>query len=889
MENKHQTLIVNYIQSHSLEKIIQTSIRTLIQTDLLPDNPFSALVRHFGFYSAREDLAGLHERFPGIEHNDTINSSSYDLHRVPNYENLIGCDTTIQYINCYHTQKLIAAFSDALGNIRRTQGQFRIEVMHSISGSLLYKDRIVEIGEVSVCPVEIESNCIVKGPRLDPCFTIFGDYVYEDITRLGSTNSLHLVLKFVFLGNSLHYMSLEDILENKQNFVTELRNIVLAKQDCYLKILMFSSELDSVTLEQLSNKPSIEHYFNSSSIPEKIEYTLTHKYYRFHWIDSSDKVLSYEPVPLESIISGVFLDLTSAESYCSLYLSRNQSVKNRGMNDFRDLKKNRAGRLYKEGKTIESLWELVNHVTTSNESEKDVLLNDMMTVFRHPSCRLYRIARLVQALMKVIDTYYETNFKHYQRVAEALFSRLRETVMSAFACGSSAEMVIMKPAIDRMMDCITVKNSRVLHLHNSTLRVLTRLRKICLNLARNSTEMLIRQANRLYSLIQALASAAQVTKPIDHYDLLKRKQSKNVISISAQLSNSSVFPDEVSVITQYLQDTGVINLFIKTTRSLLLSYPLSPNPIKIYCMKLMSAMLRNDMRRRSDREILDIYTEKPEKVSGGIYSLFVSEALRKKSFPNLYSNKNIMTIVDPGQASLIFQILKNYESRNMTDRYMIAPGYDIFTTLAIVGRSLMNTSLEPRVRNLWHVFEDVYIRGPSMNAASHMFIEYVIEYAIWLNAKTPAIVIGIFTPFSEIPVANLSSLMNSADRSNIFSALLSMFQANTPIWLQYMIQYQGDTSIRIPATYISIITFFNMHCNENTRRDWTSLSSPHTFENFTKVFSSVQDYEKWIEVVPYRSDSSLISETLISELNLAFDRGQFYRGYIILLVNVTNI
>jgi hypothetical protein len=201
----------------------------------------------------------------------------------------------------------------------------------------------------------------------------------------------------------------------------------------------------------------------------------------------------------------------------------------------------------------------------------------------------------------------------------------------------------------------------------------------------------------------------------------------------------------------------------------------------------------------------------------------------------------------------------------------------------------MNTSLEPRVRNLWHVFQDVYIRGPSMNAASHMFIEYVMEYAIWLNAKTPAIVIGIFTPYSEIPVANVSSLMKSADRSDIFSALLSMFQSNTPIWLQYVIQYQGDASIRIPGTYISVITFFNMHCNENTRSDWTSLSSPNTFENFTKIFSSIQDYERWSEVVPFRPDSSIIYETLISELNLAFDRGQFFRGYIILLVNVIDM
>ena len=53
---KHQRIILDYVKSSNLELIVQNSIRTLIQGDSLPDNPFGALTRHFSYFAAKDDL-----------------------------------------------------------------------------------------------------------------------------------------------------------------------------------------------------------------------------------------------------------------------------------------------------------------------------------------------------------------------------------------------------------------------------------------------------------------------------------------------------------------------------------------------------------------------------------------------------------------------------------------------------------------------------------------------------------------------------------------------------------------------------------------------------------------------------------------------------------------
>jgi len=88
-------------------------------------------------------------------------------------------------------------------------------------------------------------------------------------------------------------------------------------------------------------------------------------------------------------------------------------------------------------------------------------------------------------LSLLINAFYDTNFKHFQRLAETLFSEYKETALRIFSAGSTIEMMMFKPLIERILGGISKNNTRILDLHHNTLRSLDWLSQIFKVLASN--------------------------------------------------------------------------------------------------------------------------------------------------------------------------------------------------------------------------------------------------------------------------------------------------------------------------------------------------------------------------------------------------------------------
>ena len=242
--------------------------------------------------------------------------------------------------------------------------------------------------------------------------------------------------------------------------------------------------------------------------------------------------------------------------------------------------------------------------------------------------------RITRALIVLINSYYDTGFEHFKKLSEGLFVRLKEECWSAFGNASSAEMLLLKPQIIRMMDSTSVNKSRTLALHPNTLRILERLEYICNSVAKSTSELLLRHLPLLSELHQRILSSYNITPGITHTKLLEFKQTELSFDIDAELQSQNLKKEnEYLVIYEYLVKTRIMEVLILTTRDLIMSYPLLTNPLKVYSVKLMSALFRYDMFLQSSLEILEQHMHVPEQVENDVF--IHSNQDNKYSMPDL--------------------------------------------------------------------------------------------------------------------------------------------------------------------------------------------------------------------------------------------------------------
>ena len=96
----------------------------------------------------------------------------------------------------------------------------------------------------------------------------------------------------------------------------------------------------------------------------------------------------------------------------------------------------------------------------------------MFQLFVHESSVLFKLMKTCGTLRLLINAFYDTNFKHFQRLAETLFSEFKEKSLIIFSTGSTIEMMMFKPLIEKILSGISKNDTRILDLHHNTLRSL---------------------------------------------------------------------------------------------------------------------------------------------------------------------------------------------------------------------------------------------------------------------------------------------------------------------------------------------------------------------------------------------------------------------------------
>lgn len=892
-DTKHKRIVLDYIKKSNLEIIVQNSIRSLIQTNSLPDNPYGAMTRHFTYFAAKDDLNRIQQQVKSFELKNCEPSGAFSVTNQQRELECFGLAHLLHYTSVDHFKILFKTLKELCLEHKRNYGPYNLEVRIAIGGGELFKSNLVPNAEVAPTPLEIRAECTVEGPKFENGFSLFADYVYEDIMRIGSNNALNLVRDFcVEQGPNSTYIkkvSLEQMQDNKQILINELKNATIQKRVSYIRVLVFSQDL-----ERLNNKDLIRAVTPSRligvtepSVLDHFQFISMKKYYVMHYVSPGPpaEVSTLSPVPCIGLYSCLFPNPSSARNYAGIfYLESENPYEIPALQEFQEFKRDRIVKYYRNSKTIKMIWEMLGLVLATKDHASNIsIVNEIFCIFSHPSCKLYRIIRITRALIVLINCFYDTEFEHFKKLSEGLFVRLKEECWTAFGNASSAEMLILKPQVVRMLDCISVNKSRTLSIHPGTLRILDRIECISNIVAKNSTEMLLRHSGSLSEAYDRILQAHNIKPGMTHKDLFDKKQTDYAVDIDERLKSENLKRDsEYTIIYDYLVKSGVIDTLVLTTRDLIMSYPLLTNPLKTYAVKIMSGLFKFDMAQYSSTAILEQYLHVPSQIADDVYV--------HNNRDNKYNVDGLAYVVGYEEYLLVtsweeigfFRIIfVDYELDTKLFKSVLPVDYTMESVLGICGTSLVNSQALNKFPSLWHAYNDIFIVGPSFNAASHSFLDLLIKYALWLDNSTNASVVGFYTPYSETPLASFSNLISATERKNSIGLILSAFQMNSRVWIRFIIPYKGNENSQVTGIPIAVHLYFNMHFRISSTRQVTSLIPLNSLEDIVKVFYSKEDFELWKEIINIRSIN--IQEKLIDEMNNSFDCGQHYRGTVCLL------
>ena len=889
----HKALILDYIKKSNLEIIVQNSIRSLLQTNLFPDNPFGAMCRHFTYFSAKDDLNRLQQKVKSFELKPLDPPGLFSVTSQTKELECFGLAHILHYVDAIHFKILSKTLKEMCLEHKKTYGQYTLEVRVAIGGSEIFVSNFIPHPEVAPTPLEIRAECIVEGPKFEEAFNLFADYVYEDIMRIGSNNALNLVRDFcVEHGPNSTYVkrvSLAQMQDNKQLLVHELKNATIQKRVSYIRVLVFSTDMQRLTNKDLIRAVTPSRLLSTTepSVLDHFQFISTKKCYILHHTTTGNPTdfSSLSPVPCIALYNSLFPNPDSARHYAKIFYTENQSpYTSEALDAYQQYKRDRVIKYFINGKTVKMVWETLELVLANRDHTVNIgITNEILSLFAHPSCKLYRISKMLKALIVLINSFYDTGFEHFKKLAEGLFVRVKEECWSAFGNASSAEMLILRPQIIRMLNSTSVNKSRTLKISSSTLRILERLEFISVSLAKNSTELLMRHLSLLGEAHSRLLFAYNIAPGLTHQKLLEEKQTVLYFDVDAELKSQNLRKDnEYSIIYEYLVKTQIMEVLILTTRDLVLSYPLLPNPLKTFAAKIMSALYRHDMFRLPREELMEKHIHIPEDVGQGVFLHGGPDnKYNLQDLPYTAGIQEYLLVCSWEEIGFFRTIFKEYELNIDLFAEVFVRGYSVQGLLAVCGMSLVNTDVLMKFPSLWHVYNDVFITGPSFNAASQSFLDLLIRYALWLDGSTDALVLGFFTPFSETPLASFSDLISPSERKQSTGMILSAFQMNTRVWLRFIIPYEGEPRSEVVGIPIAVHVYFNMHFRVSSNKKITSLVPIASLEDIVKVFYSKEDLELWREVVDVHSHE--IKEKLMNEMNDSFDNGQHYRGCVCLL------
>ena len=894
-ESKHRQIVVDYVAECNIEPIIRNSIRSLIQSNKVPDNPFGAMYRHFTYFSGKEDLRKSQEIVKGTEFKELDQASLFSITNQKSELDCFGLAHLLHYINVDHFKVLYKSLKDLCVEQKRKYeaGPYTLEVRTSIGGGEIFKSPLVPHPEVSSTPLEIRAECIVEGPKFEAAFTLFSDYVFDDIMKIGSNNALNLVRDFnVEQGpGSSHVkrLTLESMQHNKQLLVNELKNATIQKRNSYIRVLVFSQDLERYSSKDLIRAvtPSRLLSLTEPSVLDHFQFISTKKYYVLHFTTTGSPTdfQSLGIVPCMALYSGLFPNPDSAKHYAKVFCLENSSpYEIQALEVFFAYKREKIAKYYKSGKLHKMAWELLAlAMTNKNHMANYAIVSEIFSLLAHPCSKLFRIVRQCKALIILVNSFYDTGFPHFQKLAEGLFVRLKEEAWSAFGNPSTAEMLLLKPLIIKMLDHISVNKSRTLKIIPSTLRVLERLENLCTSIAACNYELLIRNLPSLSDSLQRLLFSLNIKPSMTFSQFTDKKQTELAFDIDQELKTRNMRKNnEYLIIYEYLVKTGVVEALILTTREIVMSYPLVPNPLKTYASKLMSALFKYEMFQLTVPEIMEQHMHVPNEVSDGVFVHSSPDNIyNKPDLPYVVGSEEVLLVSAWQEIGLFKTILRNYELDTSLFSSLLPRGYTMQSVLAVCGGAVVNHESLSKFPSLWTVYNEVLVTGPSFNVASHTFFELLVQYALWLDNSTDALVVGFFSPFASDPLASFEDLVATNDREHSVGLILSTFQMNSRVWLRFVLPFAGEQSSGVVGVPIAVHIYFNLHFRVNFSRKVTSLVQIDTLEDIVKVFYSREDFETWKELTQDQTRS--FPENLLDDFTLSSSEGKHYRASTCLL------
>jgi hypothetical protein len=209
-----------------------------------------------------------------------------------------GLPHILQLVNVAHLKQLRMALASVSRESITHYGAYKLEAMCSYAGGIVYKGPLVPVAEVATSPLTINADVIIEGPHYEPALALFCDYVFDDIMRIGSSNSLHYIKDF-YIEPPLHMayyvsgkkMLFHDIRDSKQVFINELKNSVVQKRKAYIRVLVYVRKKFSIEEETgIPRTDSISEFLsateNENVYTDFFDYLPSKKVYSFHYVNT---------------------------------------------------------------------------------------------------------------------------------------------------------------------------------------------------------------------------------------------------------------------------------------------------------------------------------------------------------------------------------------------------------------------------------------------------------------------------------------------------------------------------------------------------------------------------------------------------------------------------
>jgi len=270
-----------------------------------------------------------------FKRNDAIEEGEFGITSVLNLYGVYGTRNMLELVHPQSLANLLRVLSPFVRDRRERMGDATIEVNHCIGGGYLLRNHFFEVPEIATCPLKLFAIFKPTTYNRQVGMNFFADYIYDDILSLSRVDQeFNLFKEFAIEGRDEQGLrikksySLEDVMNSKNSFFTELREGVERKQKLSLTLWLRIKNLNKLgSYTETSMNPLSQGMRTLVVNDEDFIYVKTTKVYILHVIEQKEKLsfVSFSHAPLCALQEGIFQSREAAESYASFYIKHTQS------------------------------------------------------------------------------------------------------------------------------------------------------------------------------------------------------------------------------------------------------------------------------------------------------------------------------------------------------------------------------------------------------------------------------------------------------------------------------------------------------------------------------------------------------------------------------------